>query len=557
MSGMQRTLFLAFLAAVFTVGLTFATIELPYRLDVLLQRTVMTPALDTHADAVTELKTELFIAHYHLRTIGYICFTLLVGLIVVGFATRKTGLATLGALGFMLPVFAQFAAVMFFLEGLGALNVLWLPVLDLSFSIAALGQIIRAPYDLLRWLLGLIGIDGYWPIVYGSLGGGALIFFLGTYAWLAARARRQGVADFWIYRISRHPQYLGWILWSYGVYLLLLRGQYPRRSWGIDASLPWLISTLVIVGVAMLEEIRMRKEYGEAYECYRGATPFLFPVPSVVASVLRWPTRLLFRKDVPERRREVAVLIPLYAVVMIGASALFYGGLNHRITAGLRPVARAETQAAVLGARIVDATGWRPRYALAERLVRLGDAGIDGLLDLLSHPDPQVRQVALWFLRSNPVPRAVPHLEAALSDPVSEIRGAAIQALLATDSASVPVLLPLLDDSVTGIQTSALRALATLGAAEVLPRGAELLRDSRAWIRVSTIESLGVLGAEEAVPHLVRQLADSSAWVRRATVSALVTIGSPAAREALQAATRDEDWEVRIYAAVGLKRLGR
>lgn len=557
MSGMRRTLFLAFLAAVFTVGLTFATIELPYWLDGVFQRTVVTPDLDTHADAVTELKTELFIAHYHLRAIGYVCFTLLVGLIVVGFATRKTGLATLGALGFMLPVFAQFAAVMFFLEGLGALNVVWLPVLDISFGVSALGQIIRAPYDLWRWLLGLIGINGYWPIVWCCLGGGGLIFFLGTYAWLAARARGQAVADSWIYRFSRHPQYLGWILWSYGVYLLLLRGQYPRRSWGIDASLPWLVSTLVIIGVAMLEEVGMRRQWGEAYTRYRRTAPFLVPVPSAVASVFRWPTRLLFRKEVPERRREVAILIPLYALVLIGASALSYGGLGHRIIAGVRPAARAEEQAAALGAQIAEASGWRPRYALAERMVSLGDAGIDELLVLLRHPEAQVRQVAMWFLRTTPVPRAVPHLEAALSDPVSEIRGAAIQALLATDSPSIPVLLPLLDDSVGGVRAAALRALATLGAEEVLTRGPALLDDPTTWIRVSVIESLGVLGSEEAVPLLVRQLADTSAWVRRATVAALIAIGSPRAHQLLEAAVDDEDWEVRLYAAEGLKRLGR
>jgi hypothetical protein len=365
------------------------------------------------------------------------------------------------------------------------------------------------------------------------------------------------VADFWIYRISRHPQYLGWILWSYGVYLLLLAGRYPRRSWGIDASLPWLVSTLVFVGVAMLEEVGMRKRYGEDYERYRRATPFLFPVPAAVAAVVRWPTRLLFGKDVPGRRREVAILVSLYAIVLMGASALFYGDLGHRIVAVLRPAARAEAQAAVLAAQIPDAPGWRPRYALAERMVRLGDAGIDELLDLLQHPDPQVRQVAMWFLRADPVPRAVPRLKAALSDPVSEIRGAAIQALLATDSASVPVLLPLLDDSVSGVRTSALRALATLGAAEVLPRSAEFLQDSSTWVRISTIESLGVLGVEAAVPLLVRQLADTSASVRRAAVAALIAIGSPAAREALQGAVDDDDWEVRVYAAEGLKRLGR
>ncbi|MHC4236285.1 MAG: methyltransferase family protein, partial [Planctomycetota bacterium] len=304
-----HTAFLVLLAAVFTIGLTFATVELPYLIDEVLQNNITTPGLDSHADEMSRLKTELFISHFHLRLIGYACFALLVLAIIVGFATRKTGLAAIGAVGFMLPVFAQFAGVMFFLAGLGLLNVVWLPVLDISFELQRLGLIIRAPYDLLMWLFRQVGISGYWPIVYFFLGSGLLLFFFGTFAWLSARARKQDVADFWVYRISRHPQYLGWILWSYGVYLLLLRGVYPKRSWGIDASLPWLVSTLVIIGVAMLEELNMRKRFGDAYETYRRSAPFLFPLPGFVEKVFALPTRLLFKKSQPDRRREVAVVI--------------------------------------------------------------------------------------------------------------------------------------------------------------------------------------------------------------------------------------------------------
>lgn len=149
----------------------------------------------------------------------------------------------MGALALMLPVFAQFAAVMFFLAGLGLLNLLWLPVLDISFRVQELGAVIRAPYQFWRWLFGLVGANGYWPAVYLCIGGGLLIFFLGTLAWLRSRARKEEVAIGWVYRLSRHPQYLGWILWSYGAFLLLLQARYPKRSWGIAADLSWLLAT--------------------------------------------------------------------------------------------------------------------------------------------------------------------------------------------------------------------------------------------------------------------------------------------------------------------------
>ena len=84
--------------------------------------------------------------------IGWPLADSLMALVIAGFATRRTGLAAVGAVGFMLPVFAQFAGVMFFLAGLGMLNVFWLPVLDISFELQRLGLIIRAPYDMLMWL---------------------------------------------------------------------------------------------------------------------------------------------------------------------------------------------------------------------------------------------------------------------------------------------------------------------------------------------------------------------------------------------------------------------
>ena len=81
------------LAAIFTVGLTFASLELPYRIDELLQEAVTSPGFDSHATEDSLTRTEMYIRHYHLRTIGYICFGLTVLLIIVGFATRRSGFA--------------------------------------------------------------------------------------------------------------------------------------------------------------------------------------------------------------------------------------------------------------------------------------------------------------------------------------------------------------------------------------------------------------------------------------------------------------------------------
>lgn len=551
-----RTAALLALALVFTAGLTFATVELPHVADELLQSTVRTPGGDSHADVVARLKTDLFMAHYHVRTVGYVVFFVLVGLIAVGFATERTGLATLGAVGVMLPVFAQFASVMFFLAGLGLLNAAWLPVLDISWELQHWGRVVDAPGDLVRWLLGLAGVHSPWPTALLFIGGGILAFLLGVYAWLSARARGKAVADSWVYRVSRHPQYLGWILWTYGAYVLLQRAQYPRRSWGIGASLPWLISTMVIVGVAMLEELDMRQRHGDAYEAYRRTAPFLFPLPHFVERAFALPFRLLFGKARPERRREIAVVLAGYTAVLVGISVVFYAG---GLEAARARFASAEDRVAAvqdLATRAREETNWRRRYSLLGQMASFGDPAVDPLLGLLEEDDPQLKAWAAEMLGRVPSERSVPALSAALADPDENLRGRAGAALGAVGNAeAVRALLPLLDDSVPFVRSTALAGLARAGAPEVLVHAPEFLASSEAWIRVGAVQAVGTLGLGEGVPLLSELLQDESAWVRREVVVALLRTGSSAALPALRRALSDEDWEARVYAAEALERL--
>jgi len=414
-SNLVRTGFLLLLAVVFTAGLTFATVELPEVVDRLLQNQIATPGGDSHADTVARLKTELFMAHYHVRAIGYAAFFLLLGLIVLGFATRRTGLAALGAVGVMLPVFAQFAGVMFFLAGLGVLNAVWLPVLDVSYELQQWGRVIDAPGDLLRWLLGLVGIHSNWPVILFFIGTGILVFLLGVYAWLAARARGEGVADSLVYRLSRHPQYLGWILWTYGAYLLLQRMQYPRRSWGIGASLPWLISTMIIVAVALMEELHMRRRHGDAYDAYRRSAPFLIPVPHMVERIVGAPFRILFGKPQPEHGREVLAVVTLYTVLLMAISAFAYGGgLSGTVARLSSSEVRAE-RIAQLVTELRAAPDYHRRYALLRELEAFGQSAVTPLLGLLEGDDPGLRVMAAEALETLPSERAVPALTAALS----------------------------------------------------------------------------------------------------------------------------------------------
>ena len=300
-TGFVHAILFTSLAVVFTIGLTFASVELPRLLSSFLHQTVSHPDVDSHADELSIYRTELYIQRYHIRLIGYSSLALIIMLIAAGFITKRSGLASAGAFLFFLPVFGQFARVMFFLAGLGILNLVWMPILDASSRILRLGDIAYVPYRILSYISSLFSFDIHTPLVYALIGSGLLIFALGTLAWFYARFQKRDIADFWIYRLSRHPQYLGWIIWSYGLLIHLLRMRYPKRSWGIPSSLPWLISSMVIIGVAMMEELKMRHEWGQKYELYRSRVSFMLPVPRFVSRIVSAPMRLMIGKEHPER----------------------------------------------------------------------------------------------------------------------------------------------------------------------------------------------------------------------------------------------------------------
>jgi len=61
-----HALLLTLLAVIFTIGLTFASVELPRLADSFLQQTVSHPGGDSHANDLDVFKAELFIKHYHI-----------------------------------------------------------------------------------------------------------------------------------------------------------------------------------------------------------------------------------------------------------------------------------------------------------------------------------------------------------------------------------------------------------------------------------------------------------------------------------------------------------
>ncbi len=549
------------LALVFSIGLTFASVELPRLLHSALVKA--TPALegDSHANETAVYRTELFLDHYHFRVVGYVCFGLMVLLIVAGFATGKAGLSTIGAAAMFLPVFAQFAGVMFFLAGLGFLNLTWLPVLDISFAAGRLGDIVYWPYNVLMSLFRGWGVDAHKGLVYAIISIGLLLFISGTMAWFVARHRKRSVADFWIYRFSRHPQYLGWIIWSYGMLLALLRVRYPRRMWGIPASLPWLLSMMVIVGVALLEERKMKRLSGEAYGEYRRKTSFLFPMPRFLRGIFAAPNRLLFRKSFPERKGEIAVVLVLTTAVFMALSHFYvrhrdYAALD--ISVGIFESRSDRIDKLISGMKGTD--NWRARSRMADKLAEFGDPAVGPLVGLLHDPNPETRRDAARALGTIGSLAAVAPLLEKLDDESADVRFKVIESLgMIRSEEAVGPLLGILESQAEDASRLALFALALgrIGSAAAVEPLLGFLASPNWWDRSAAVDALGGIGSEAALDPLVERFGEEDVRVRRSIVVALLKIGSDRAIGLLETALEDGDREVRLYAAEALKRLRR
>lgn len=298
------------LAIVYVVGTTFFTVELER-----LVENTLTPHLAA-SPGVSAISRDIysgidrFMASRNVRAIGYACLGLVVLLAVVGLVTEKRGLASLGSIGLILPVYAYFVMHMSFLAGLQVLTVLWGPFWG---DLVRLGDVAYLPYWALVYPFSWIGVDIRRFLADATTTVGLLIFVLGVLAWFYARFEKKGTADFWIYRFTRHPQYLGWIVWSYGLMLLVsLRSDTALHAANPGASLPWVVSTLIIIGIALSEEARMRRQHGQEYERYSRRAPFMLPLPRVLSRIIAAPFRLVLRKDRPETGWDLVWTFALY-----------------------------------------------------------------------------------------------------------------------------------------------------------------------------------------------------------------------------------------------------
>ena len=536
------------LAIIFSVALMFAFIQLPILINSLIEQKFGFPGFDQGAGETSAFKAELFINALYLRWIGYTSLILICLFILLGFITKKSSWAWAGAIIMFLPVFSQFALSMFFLSGLGVLRAGWLPFIESGLPILELGKVIYVPYWVLLWFFNLFNWYAKDAISWFFMTTGSFLFAWGVFVWFKSRFTNKGVATQWIYKISRHPQYLGWILWSYGLMIYSSTLNNMKKSWGDSTSFPWLIATMIIIAICMIEELAMSKKYGKEYNEYRSITPFIFPLPKFIKYIITIPIRLISKSEFPANKKQIACITLTYTIIFMLISTIWINFNNKPVTHN-NNVSNSQADLDSLS-NLIEVTFERRK--LSRHFDVLGMYGNDAtklLIYYLQAPNPVIREFASNQLGSIKDTSAVEPLLIALKDQNWRVRNSAVIAL--SEIGDIKAIQPILNIMISSPPNEKYRyydILAELRYPELWPYLVNDFDNDDWYIRYRVLLCMAQINPSKATQYIIKALQDKNVRVKREAVSILLQLKPAAAIKPLEEILEDEDFEVRFYA---------
>lgn len=235
-SSFSRLVFSVLFSILFTMALFYATFILPHTMNDALRRYF--PDIPTGV----EVSEHIRFIYQRAMIAGLLAFVLSIIFIILGFIMRWAKISLVGALTLYLPVFSGFAISMFLFAGIGVLRYIWYPlirilgghagVLIIGYSALSLPLLIlSSPLLVVLLVLYSSGITVSAPIaafvasvlIITITFAGFIILSVSVATWLYYRLSGVRVIKQGVYRYTRHPQYLGLLLWCYSLLYL-----YPR-----------------------------------------------------------------------------------------------------------------------------------------------------------------------------------------------------------------------------------------------------------------------------------------------------------------------------------------
>ena len=243
-----------------------------------------------------------------LKVFFFIGLIIMIILVVLGLFIKRFKLSFVSSVTLLLPIFGYLSISMTWLSGLSALLMLWLPIAENYPEILHLGDCVFFPV--------YMTIYGGWQFLFPVLIMliGIFLFFLGVLSWIRGESSKYEYVSFLIYRYSRHPQYLGYSMATYG--MLILIGFRPGlENWFSVPTLFWLLSTICIIGVAIHEENTLLAMDNPDYRKWRDHTAFMIPFPRFISNLFLIPLKVILKKSWPENDREIVIAQSIYFVL--------------------------------------------------------------------------------------------------------------------------------------------------------------------------------------------------------------------------------------------------
>src|ERR1041385_6633038 len=201
---------------------------------------------------------------------------------------------------------------------------------------------------------------------------------------------------------------------------------------------------------------------------------------------------------------------------------------------------------------------WWLRHTSARLLSRFPDPAARAVVGrLVRDENGAVRLEAVRAAATLKAAEAIPALCTCLSDPDMKVQVAAIDALVGmADVTAVPHLLDALKNESEYVRRGAVEVLNEVITPEAIKDLVDALRDADWWVRARSADALGTLGGPRVVEAVLELTNDPDEFARRYAIEILNTVPDPRAVPALIHALDDEDWWVRERAVDALGKAG-
>lgn len=541
------------LAFIFSVALIFATIELPHVFDRLIQSKIDFPGFDHKSSTFHLSKSELYIQHYHIKELGYLCLFIVFVFIVLGFVTDKLKLSIVGAFVLFLPVFGHFTATMFFLAGLGFLRFIWVPFNDISPILMHLGDVILLPH---KWIVSLgrfWGVDLTMPLAIFLIICGILLFVFGVCVWINSKFNNGSIATDWIYKFTRHPQYLGWILWTYGFFIIPVESQ--KRTWEYPDSLPLLLTIMIILAISFFEELKMSKKYGAEYNEFKSKTCFMLPLNAFQKKIIKHPIKLFFNSWHINSKIRIIVFIVYYTVLLMFTSYVYLGFAHPEYSSKLLS-RQNETKIESYIIDLSQSENRRDKDIAAMNLSDFGEMAAPYLIQLIAPSDFETNNFVIRTLGETNSVDACPTIKTAYLNGNVEL---SYEVIMALGKLKCPMFeQELINEIIEPGSKVKSYAAWYLGQIESQKAAFALVQHYPAnekYTQIAYLEAMGNIKNEIAIDLLIQELSNPEKQIVEASIVSLGQMQSKEAVEPLSLLTKHNDWEIRIYATETLKKL--